>query len=149
MPRILQDVVPGEGLRAGVVLDRCRQDRLLDHEGGAAIPAHPVRHAEEGRDRERHEVVEEGEGDPADGGRDCEQHQRATSSEPVAAERDQQRRHRTTREPRRDDDADVRRIERQRRQVQPQQHADHTDAERPHERGREEESAVGHPPRGS
>src|SRR6185369_15819794 len=89
------------------------------------------------------------EGHAASGAGDRQEKERAAPAEPIARDRDQERCRSAAREPAGDDDSDRRRVEPERREMQTDQHADHPDAERPQEGGREEEGAVGHPPRGS
>ena len=61
--QILEDVVDGEGGRAVGLAAGRGKDGLIEDEGGAPIPTHPIEHAEEGGrpDEPRHgEASQEG-----------------------------------------------------------------------------------------
>ena len=113
-------------------------------ERGAAIAPHAVEHADERRCRDRQRTAHEDDGQAAQHRqrRDGEQH--APASEPIAAERHDQRRQRRTRQPGADHGADPGRIEPARGEVQAEHDAGHAGRQGAQECGAVEESSIGH-----
>lgn len=85
----------------------------------------------------------------AGGAREREQHERPAPSEAIAADGHEQRCHRAAGEPGGHHHADGGGVEALRREVQPEEHAEHPDAERAQKRGGEQKLAVAHPLRGN
>ncbi len=143
MARVLRDVVDREGARAAGVVGRGRQDGLLEHQRGAAIAAHAVDHAGEGRRAERDRRRDQRERRAARRAEERERDQRSPASEAIAGHRHDQRGDRGPAQAGADHRPDLRLAKTRRGQVQRGQDADVADRQRAQERGRVQDAAIG------
>ena len=144
---VLQDVVPGERLRAPSIVHRGRQDDLVQDQGRPAVASHSVHHPQEGGGAGGEWMRREGEADPPAGAEERKKKKRAPAADAITHQRDQERGRGAAGQPGPDHVADAGRVEVQVRQEHAHEDADHPGRQGPHERGRVQNPAIGHPGR--
>ena len=122
--------------------ERGGEDRLLDHERGAAVATHPVHHAEErgdrddgGRARDRKQRAEQR-------AEEVDREEHAAAAEAISGERHREERERRAGEPRTRGETDLRRRERQLGEVDREEDSDEAVRERADECRRVDEPGV-------
>ncbi len=123
MSGIDDDVIPGEDGGAPLIDGRRREHHLVEGARGAAIPAHPVHHAEEGRDAEHRPLRAEEQRQATQRGKDGEDDQVSPAPESIGEESGAQHAAGVAREPEPDREPDHPRARAALRQVERKEHA--------------------------